>query len=273
MKSVCVYAYFEKDETYKQNLQYFIRHGINRESDYVIVINGTCTVDLHSLPRNVTVINRSNTGYDFGAYEAALREIHIDSYDYFLFLNTSVRGPFVIDNKAWQNIFIEMIKGDVKLVGTTINILVDRSHTYSHVQSQMFAMDRECLLFLKPKIFDEDASNMSFQEVIEKKEIRMSQLVLKNNWNINCTLHGYKDLDYRTLNKDINPTSANGDPSFAGRYFGITYSPYNVVFIKTNRDLLEEHFEEPNNRFPKLKWILFILALTAILFVLWRLRK
>lgn len=250
MRSLCIYAYFEKNNEYRNNLRYFLQHGVNAESDFVFVLNGPCSVDIPKA-RNVAVMQRENVGYDFGAYSSAIRRLPseiLDQYDYFFFLNTSVRGPFMLDDtRPWQKVFIDMLTGDTKLVGTTINILPTSSPylaeqgfraPYSHVQSQMFVMDKECFEFLRSLIFLDDVSSMDFQSIIETREIAMSQHVLKNKWNINCLLPGYKGLDYRSLTEDINPTSADGDPSFNGAYFGGTYNPYDVVFVKTNRGLL-----------------------------------
>jgi len=266
MKSLCIYAYFEKNQEYRNNLRYFLQNGVNHVSDFVFVLNGKCSEAIPTAP-NIRVINRENVGYDFGAYAAALHQLAqvVHTYEYFFFLNTSVRGPFMYDDSlAWQTVFIDLLGDNVKLVGTTINIiptpfpyLVEQGFRapYSHVQTQMFAMDKECLEFLKPIIFDDDAASMDFQEVIERKEIAMSQHVLNKGWNINCVLPKYKGLDYRTLETDINPTSASGDPSLNGAYFGGTYTPYDVVFVKTNRGLLHrnmlhDHDNEKNQSLP-----------------------
>ena len=63
----------------------------------------------------------------------------------------------------------------------------------------------------------------------------MSQLILDNGWNFNCLLSKYRGIDYRLLERDINPTSRNGDPYWPGAYFGETIRPEEVVFFKINR--------------------------------------
>ncbi len=284
MKTLCIYAYYEKNSEYRDNLEYFLKHGLNHSADFVFVINGKCSLNIPSGPK-ITVLRRNNVGYDFGAYNAAIehlsKENDIDHYDYFFFMNTSVRGPFLPKDsrvRSWQDVFIDMLQGDVKLVGTTINILSTPlpffeekgiQTPYSHVQTQMFAMDKECFKYLQPLIFADDAANLEFGDVVEKKEIAMSQYVLQNGWNINCVLPKYRDLDYRTLESDINPSSADGDPSFAGRYFYGTYMPTDVVFIKTNRDLLQtEHYCEPTSFRSNLNYVYFVmLGLLLALFV------
>lgn len=253
-----IYAYYEKDDTYRENLEFFIKKGIYDDDicDYIIVVNGEIKSDLpkNVNKQNVRVLYRENKGYDYGAYDCALNSFannELEKYKYFIFLNTSVRGPFIpkYNKIKWYEPFINLIKEDVKLVGTTINILntsnsehsqifermtgFKRPHT--HVQSQMFAMDLECLKFLMEKGLFQSTNYNNMTEFIASKEIMMSQLVLKNNWNISCIIPEYQNINYRTLNYDINPTSHNNDPNFMNGCFGRTIHPYECIFIKTNR--------------------------------------
>jgi hypothetical protein len=246
MKSIVLYVYYEKDETYKKNLQYFLEHAVNDESEFLFIINGECSIDIMQR-HNVSVHKRQNIGYDFGAWSDALQFINKDEYEYFIFINTSVYGPFIQNptpNKCWQDYLLQMIVSDTKLVGTTINISHDKFNLlqqweppYTHVQSQVFAMDKECLDFLHNKIFTKFDTIHTFYDIIQLKEITMSQLVLKNGWNINCLLPKYKGLDYRIIKQDINFSSFQGDACKNGCYFGGTITPYDVMFIKANRNL------------------------------------
>jgi hypothetical protein len=67
----------------------------------------------------------------------------------------------------------------------------------------------------------------------------MSQLVLKNNWNIGSLLPYYKDVDFRnpsTIKKQILD-----DLTFQPCY-NLLWNEYDVVFIKGNRINLENYF-------------------------------
>ena len=253
-KILIIYAYYEKNIIYKNNIEFFLQHGIYDECDYIFVINGFHSVTF-PIKSNIIIIERENLDYDFGAYSNALKISNISNYDYFIFLNTSVRGPFIPKyiSIKWYQPFINMIKNDIKLVGTTINILnIDHSshsdifekitgfkRPHTHVQTQFFAMDKECISFLISKnIFEKpevDYKNMT--EFIALKEIMMSQLVLKNGWNISCIIPEYQNIDYRIIKNDINNTSFNCDPCFPNACFGRTIHPYECIFIKTNRNI------------------------------------
>ena len=247
-KCVCIYAYYEKDEKYKENLRYFLNNGILDNIDYYIVINGSCTVTIPERS-NLIVINRENKGYDFGAWNFCINNFINKKYDYYIFLNTSVRGPYLNDNDTdWVKEFLKLFNNkDVKLVGTTINIysnvggyfdrtklmnLSNHGGPYTHVQSMFFILDDESFNYLKKlDFFKQDFDN--FKDLIENKEIGMSQLILKNNWNINCILPKYQNYDYRIVKQNFNPTGE--DPCMRGSYFGKSIDPYEVIFFKNNR--------------------------------------
>ena len=74
-------------------------------------------------------------------------------------------------------------------------------------------------------------------KIIAYKEMGLSQYALMNGWNINSILSKYKNIDYRKINKDINPTSNNGDPYYTDGYFGKTINKYDVIFLKNNRKI------------------------------------
>lgn len=226
-KIVCIYAYYEKNEEYKENLRFFLKNGIVDSCDYIFIINGDCTVDI---PDKHKKLYRTNKGFDFGAYSYASENMNLTNYDYLFFINTSVRGPYIQD---WQNSFINLLKDDIKLVGTVINI-----HTRgNHVSSMVFLIDNECYTFLKKnKFFSIENDVTNYEDAINNKEILMSTLILNNGWNITCIAEKYQGYDYRILKEDINKTSINGDSMFENAYFGKTLTQDDVIFIKTTKD-------------------------------------
>jgi hypothetical protein len=270
--TLIIYCYFEKNDDYKNNLVYFLNYGLEESNDYIFIINGHCMLKIPKY-KNIKVLHRNNIGYDFGAYGEALKSINIEQYKYFFFINTSVRGPFFPNyvKMSWTIPFINLLKDDVKLVGTTINLtdgininnkdfLFDKQNYYAHVQSQMFATDLECLKFLISKGIFDLLIEKHFLKFIILKEVGMSYHVLKNNWNISCLLPEYQNIDYRTLNVNFNPTSINGEMNYKNAYFNRTLHPYEAIFIKTNRNLF-------NNQIQSISTHNLNLKLTTIIFI------
>ena len=254
-KICCLYAYYEKNQLYKDNLEYFLNNGILDHLDYYIIINGKCSV-LIPKKNNIIVFQRENIGYDFGAFSYSIQRINKE-YDYYFFLNTSVIGPLWKTNyknsiKDWTIPFLKLFNKDVVLVGTSINILTNnnvgkynlkkiyhKDGPYSHVQSMFFCINNSYYNYLKKiNFFNENEMNNApkLLYIIAYKEIGLSQIALKNGWNINSILSKYKDLDYRTLDKNINLSSGSGDPYYKGRYFGDSIDKYEAIFYKNNRN-------------------------------------
>jgi len=251
IKICCLYSYYEKNELYKSNFLYFLDNGILDDVDYYIIINGICTIDI-PIKNNIIIFQRENKGYDFGAYSYALK--YIKEYDYYFFINTSVKGPYLKNNqKKWTEYFLELFNDDVKVVGTSINIfdlnkfgnynlskIYHKNKPFTHIQSMFFCIDKEYLNYLnKINFFNEYELNniQNINYIIVYKELGLSQYALNNNWNINSILDKYKNFDYRTIDNDFNNTSNYGDPYYKNAYFGETIDKYDVIFFKNNRSL------------------------------------
>lgn len=254
-KICCLYAYYEKNQLYKDNFIYFLNNGILDHIDYYIIINGKCSVIIPK-KNNIIVFQRENIGYDFGAFSYSIQRINKE-YDYYFFLNTSVIGPLWKTNyensiKNWTIPFLKLFNKDVVLVGTSINILTNnnigkydlkkiygKNGPYSHVQSMFFCINNEYYNYLKKiNFFNESEMNNApkLLYIIAYKEIGLSQIAIKNGWNINSILSKYKDLDYRTITQNINLSSGSGDPYYKGRYFGDSIDKYEAIFYKNNRN-------------------------------------
>ena len=254
-KIVVFYAYFEKDKNYKYNFIYFLNNALLEHIDYVIIINGYCSVDIPQKP-NIKILTRENKGFDFGAYSYAVNHLNDIKYNYYFFINTSVIGPFLTkynnETSDWTLPFLNLFKNNVKLVGTSINIyqknnipfskydlsnIYVKNNPFIHIQTMFFALDHEFFTHLKCINFfnENELNNKDFNYVIAYKEIGLSQIAFKNNWNINCILDKYKDIDYLNLKHDINPYSKNGDPYYKNTYFGKSIEKDDVIFYKLKR--------------------------------------
>ena len=215
----------------EENLKFFFEHGILNNDDYRynFVLNGH--ESLLDIPKsdNISVIKRDNIGHDFAAYRASLDSVELDDYDYFIFLNDTVRGPFIPNyipsNITWVDMFLSGIDDKVKLVGPTQNYCLGSRH----IQSMCFGMDKIAVkLLLEKGIFsvNEKYFNPNLKWSRDKKikyvrehEIRMSKSLLWHNYEIKPLQMGIKH-GHRMLHKP-------------GGYFGDSPHPLEVMFVKS----------------------------------------
>ena len=247
----CLYAYYEKDDSYKSNFEYFLAHGLLPHVTYFIIISGSSSVVIPEA-ENVHIIRRENGGMDFGAYSDLLGFQDMSMFDYVFFINTSIRGPFLgrLQNNDWTRPFIDLFLANTatKLVGVSINVFGATEHPdimeyllpgdkakalHPHVQSMFFALDRESLAWLLEENAFAVYKDDFFQSIVGRIEVGMSYRILSRGWNIDCLLENYRGRDYRCI--DSNPNPSGTDPWWPDAYFGRDIVPDEAVFFKANR--------------------------------------
>jgi len=275
-KIAVVYAYYEKNEEYRKNMEFFINRGIypNDESiDYFIVVNGESD---YSFPQysNLKVCFRENVGFDFAGYNRGIEESKKTGkqYDYYTFINTSCRGPFLPDycsSIKWTEPFLKLFEKDstIKMVGSTINMFV--CCLKPHVQSYFFMIEKDALNYVKGiGLFDKSLTVM--KNVIEQQEIELSLLLLKNDWNISCMVPEFQNIYYQEILKQFNEggcyssISMNNREYISGvtdeimysgkRCFGRDLHPYEVIFMKTDNQLRKLSIDEINSLTNYFTW-------------------
>ncbi len=231
MKLLVLYVFHK----YNERVAHFIENCIfsDENVDFIIISNGINEVNVHS--DNVTTILRDNIGYDFGGWSDALLNDNLyEQYDNFIFVNSSVMGPYLSVVKKWTDIYIEGLNENVKLFGSTINTCMDPLNK-SHVQSYIFSMDKTTVEYLiQCEIFSKTNYAITFQDAIWNKEVLMSRKIIENGWNIGSLLRCYKDVDFRFKHKPecaIPPMDDLMFPWFRNKI----WTEYEIVFIKGNR--------------------------------------
>lgn len=277
-KTLVLYVFHQ----FNDRVKYFIENAIFKHPlvDFIIISNGYNDEKLREIvPYYVKIIIRENLGYDFGGWSRGLFDIIesnslgsgekylYEKYKYFIFVNSSVIGPFIpmYYKKKWTDIFIEQlneqdINNNVKIIGPTINSCGGGLGEYikpengSHVQSYLFCVERNTLDFLmREKIFEnemnEDGSinnhlinkynSMNFVDAINNKEILMSRKIIENGWNIGSLLKMYINVDFTFKSKSIDEYKKNGILFYGdimlGGYINKLWNIYDVIFIKGNR--------------------------------------
>lgn len=252
-KLAVIYHYYEKDDTYRENFVFFLARAWRPEIEFFIVISGDHSIILPTYA-NVHYVYTENLGHDFGSYAAATESGALDGFDRLIFVNCSVRGPFLphYSTGCWTTPFLSLLKGDVHLCGSAINILHDTRPThalyrqrhpedpepFSHVQSAAHAMTAECFAFLRAQGLYTAARKLDKESAVAECEVGMSMLVRGHGWNLACLLPPYNSLDYRLPHSEINPATTTGHPQRRGAYFGLSPHPFELIFIKTGWNLL-----------------------------------
>jgi hypothetical protein len=248
MKILLLYSYSEHSNrglSHKEkNVLFFLEHL--GDMDVYFIVNGEFNnakikAALEENP-NIKVVRRQNRGFDFGAYSDVLLNHHRD-YDYFFFINDSVRGPFIpFWNKTkWYRYFIDLLDDDIHLVGPTINFYMGRPH----VTSAMFLLSKKGVeLCIQHQIFS-TVRWRCFRHVSEHCEVEMSSIMLDSGYNIRCLCEAYKNIDFRTcrgekfkFDRNLNSNiDKQGDPLYSSCYFGGNVNIYEIVFVKANRGI------------------------------------
>ncbi|CAF3141264.1 unnamed protein product [Rotaria sp. Silwood2] len=235
-----IYVWADTDVQAVGNLQFFIRYGVHpsQPADYYFILQqvNNKTVNesrLPILPSNAHYIQHINECYDFGTIGWFLSQniTNTTLYKYFIFMNSSVRGPFFatyFDSDAvwWFTIFTKRLNDDIKLVGCTISC----AHS-PHVQSYLLVTDQigfAILIDKKNKVFN---CKNGYNDAIVNGEIATSQLILHANYQIASLQTKYQGWDFR--NKENWGCNNKVSPIFLDRAVdGISHDPYELIFVK-----------------------------------------
>lgn len=231
MKTLVLYVFHIMNDRVKQFINNCIFYDEN--IDFIIISNDKNNII--EIPNYVKTLYRDNIGYDFGGWSDALLTDKIyENYDHFIFVNSSVIGPFLplYYKGKWTDVYIDGLQNS-KLFGSTINTCMNPSND-SHVQSYIFSMNKETLEHLiHCEIFSMTNYAKTFDEAIWNKEVLMSRKVIEKGWNIASLLKQYKNVDF-TFKTENQSFEYFDDMMFDG-YRNKYWNEFELVFIKGNR--------------------------------------
>jgi hypothetical protein len=235
-RTLIVYVYGKSHALAEQNLAFFIRTAVRQShhADYYFILQQIDNkifdeTKLPILPSNAHYVQHENKCFDIGTigWFLSIGMIDKNRYKYFIFLNSSVRGPFIVsyyDSPVWYTIFTRRLNDHIKLVGCTINC----EYT-PHVQSYLWTLNLETLDFLLKNntVF---TCHESMFGTISKAEIGASQILLDSGYGIDSLMTKYQGVDFRYNRSAKCVDKIN--PTFNKAANGITLDPYEVVFVK-----------------------------------------
>lgn len=221
---------------YNDNVKYFLQHGYLRHDqiDFIFIVNGKID-NLPALPGRV--IQRENIGYDFGAWARAIYEdCNFEKYDYFVFANSSVRGPFLPDwcEQNWIEVYCSHLSSDIGLVGSSVTASREVKGKY-FIQSYAYAMNQTALFFLLHKgFYNADFAQMNKVQLIIHCEEQMSYILESRGMGIKPLHSSHHDRDFL-----ISPFAESHDLSLnpahiRNNYYGMHIHPFEFIFLKYN---------------------------------------
>lgn len=236
MKRLLVLYVFHE---YNERVEHFIKNAIFYDDHVDFIMISNSKENYFETPSYVHKLYRDNIGYDFGGWsDAILKNNLYKSYDQFIFMNSSVVGPFIpaYYSGRWTDVYLDGLKNNVKLFGSTINTLNEPLEK-AHLQSYIFAMDKNTLEYLIDcEIFSMTNYANTFHHAIWDKEVLMSRKIIENGWNIGSLLPCYHNVDFTFKHK--KPEEYNipfyNDVMFS-TYRNVLWNEYQLVFIKGNR--------------------------------------
>lgn len=250
--TLVMYVFARDCNISEANLNYFLQHGISNRSSYtylIVIQDGATSSDawpkLPKVPPNVRFVSHPNECFDVGTVGWLLfesGEVQVSHYDFFVWLNPSVRGPFVptwMDSSEWPLLFTSKINSTIKLSGTVLScggiadeILGERINP--HLQSYLLATDTVGLGVLqKENVF---RCYKRYTEVIYFGEVGASLAILQAGYNIHSAMLRYKEVDWR--NRDTWNCNRGTSPIIPGQNDGISIDPLEVMFVKVKEKQL-----------------------------------
>jgi hypothetical protein len=120
-RPLVTYVYYETDNA-RANLEFFLRHGLHSDADFVFILNGA-TDDARLIPTdrpNVRIVQRDNSCFDLGSHGDVLRQDGLwKQYKRFITMNASIRGPFlphwVAEGTRWTDLFLNKVTDEIKV--------------------------------------------------------------------------------------------------------------------------------------------------------------
>lgn len=240
MKTVVSYAYYETNRA-MYNFDFFVQTGLIQDPDilYIIVINGhNCSIEIPH-HENIVILKRDNIGFDFGAHRASLdylKSLYKDNipYDFFIFLNCGVIGPFVpkYHKHPWITNFTDGITDKIKLFGTSLVCFEYKAIVGKgpHVEGFCFCLDK---IGLQVVLDDKTVftNHLTKTDAVNKGEYGLSKAILAAGYSLDCLLYKYQNIDWSDKKNWTNHNN-NTFPSRHNSYENISIHPFEVIFHK-----------------------------------------
>lgn len=175
----------------------------------------------------------------------------LSRYAHFVFVDSSVRGPFLPRymhrprrrrdrrdrfaapqaTKPWTSVFTDRLSEEIKLVGRSVSCEVEL-----HVQAPVWATDRVGLQLLLEESVFECATDV--EEARERHELGATRSVVGAGYGVDCLMLRYQGLNLTRVREMGLACMAGDNPSIPLLNDGLPINPLEVVFVLVSPHLL-----------------------------------
>ena len=224
-----------------------------------VVVTGKCTACIQcednktfatgltvcTVSKSIRVIRKhQNIGMDFASHNISLMVAkHFDRlkiYGYFLFLNSSIKGPlfplYMPASWHWSSAFTSFFSSNIHGVSSALVCLpsADAGGPGPRMESWAFALDSIGLhAAMTDGAFDIRNCKLCDNGIVLKNEYALTKSLLSRDYNIATLMSKYqKGTDWRSIiHWNCND---NVHPSRPGTYDGISLHPFETIFVKSS---------------------------------------
>ena len=242
--TLVLYVYNAEDEEQERSFAYFLRYGIteNQPTYRIIVTDGPQVKPfprLPSLPSNAQYLKTSLCTTTWGAIDAVSRVLNVQEYDYFVVIDSHVRGPFIpsyVSNMHWTEVFTRKLVDNVKMVGSVISCegapkdgnAAGEWRGNPYVKSHAWATDAEgfARLMAQRGVF---RCHKNKWDNRYHSDAGAALTIFRSGWTIDSLMSRYQGVDWRS--PATWQCNQRVPPDYENHYDGISISPYEVVFV------------------------------------------
>lgn len=205
---------------YDSNFRFFLKHGLpcsyptalNWRIEIFITLTASTAAYYASvidqLPRacaELRILKRTGKCYDMESVRLFLtynhKFVHEEEFK-FVYVNCGMVGPLLpqiktdVVNTYWPAVYVDMLDGNVKLVGQIINCGGKRNISHAHVGSELWVSDAEGLRIIADSgaVYDCGADSLTQHardELIIRYEMGISRAILSSGFMIRAQLSPY----------------------------------------------------------------------------------
>lgn len=267
LKSTLVlYVYNAQDEEQERSFAFFLRYGLTEHGPtYRIIITDGPHIKafprLPSLPKNAQYLKTSLCTTTWGAIDAVSRALNVQEFDYFVIIDSHVRGPFLpsyVSDMHWTEAFTRKLVNKVKMVGSIISCegapkegnASGEWRGNPYIKSHAWATDAEgfARLVAQQGIF---RCHKSKWDTRYYSDAGAALTILKAGWSIDTLMSRYQGVDWSL--PGTWQCNQRVPPDLERHYDGISINPYEVLFvpIKSSYASSQWSFVEMADRYEK----------------------